>query len=747
MRSQCNSCRFRRPPQEPSPQGAPRADARKLDPATPAAGDIAPGETHTYTFSLDAGQFAHLVVEQKNINVAVKLLTEAGVVLASVDDYEALNRTEQILYVTEAAGVFRLEVRADKDAPATGQYTARIAEVRAASQQDRERIAARKFYMEGNRLLWQKTAASRLRAIEKYREAALGWRRAGDRSDEAGAINVIGLIYSWLGEMEAAFENCERALSLWREAGDTRREARGLTLLGELYNMTGEAEKALDAHRRALELRRALEDHEGVILSLDNIGVVYASFGDARRALQYYEEALALQSKTGEQRHAPKLSGDTGEAHEALGNLEGALEYQALALASLRASNNRNGVARTLHRIGRVHVKRGDLAKALACFEESLKIHRAVGNLYRVADMLTSIGEMHYRLGDTGKALEHFRESLAIRRPGGEAPGEAAAHYWVARVLSDRGETADALREVVRAVEIAETLRTSVASQELRASFFATVEQYYELYADLLMRLHAADPAGGHDAAALAVSERARARSLLDLLAEARARIRRGVDEKLLMRERALQQRLNAAAENYAALGAARRDEAQAAEVAKEVAALTAELDEARAEIRRVSPRYSALVEPRTLGLAEIQKLLDDDTLLVEYKLGESRSFLWAVTRDRLKSFVLPGRAEVERAARRLHELLTERNRWPAGETPEQRRARLARAESEYAEVAQVMSRMLLAPAASMLGRKRLVVVADGALHYVPFAALPAPEGGGRGRGTGDRFEATRREP
>jgi CHAT domain-containing protein len=407
------------------------------------------------------------------------------------------------------------------------------------------------------------------------------------------------------------------------------------------------------------------------------------------------------------------------------GSVEDALEYQTRALAGLRNRNSRNGVANALHSIGRIHVKRGDFSKARTSFAEALALHRELGNVYRVADTLTSIGEIHFRLGDSTKALEHFRESLALRRPGEEAAGEAAARYWVARVLSDRGETKDALSEIAGAVRIAETLRTRVASQELRDSFFATVDQYYELYADLLMRLHDADPAGGHDAAALAVSERARARSLLDLLAEARADIRRGVDPKLLARERALQQRLNATAENYATIDSGRRDEAQ---TAKEVAALTSELDEARAEIRRVSPRYAALVQPRTLSLADIKQLLDDNALLIEYKLGENRSFLWAVTRNDMKSFVLPGRAKIEGAARRLHELLTERNLRPAGETPEQRRARLVRSEREYVEVAGVLSRMLLAPAASMLGRKRLVVIADGALHYVPFSALPDPK-------------------
>lgn len=701
-----------------------RADARKLDSRATVTDEIAPGETHIYRLTFAADQFARVVVQQRGVDVALSLRTDAGLLVATADDVESPNGSEVLLVVTEAAGSFNLEVYADADGETRGQYSVRLAQVRAASPHDHERVLAQRLIAKGNRLLAQRTAESRLGAIEQYKEAATVFRRAGDRNREAGAINNIGLFYFWLGEIQAAFEHGERALSLWQEIGDQRGEARALNLLGHVHASSGEAEKALDAHRRALEIRRAVEDPLGVIASLDQIGMVYASFGDARRALEYYEQALALALKSGQRRREARLLANLGDAHETLGSLDDALGYQTRALAGLRRRNNRGGVASALHSIGRIHVKRGDFSKSRTSFAEALALQRELGNLSRVADTLTSIGEIHFRLGDSTKALEHFHESLALRRPGEETTGEAAARYWLARVLADRGDTKDALSEVAGAVKIAETLRTRVASQELRASFFAAVQQYYELYTDLLMRRHAEDPTGGHDAAALAVSERARARSLLDLLAEARADIRRGVDPKLLSRERGLQQRLNATAEHDATIDSGRRDEAQ---IAKEVAALTSELDEARAEIRRVSPRYAALVEPRTLSLADIKQLLDDNTLLIEYKLGESRSFLWAVTRNDMKSFVLPGRAKIEGAARRLHELLTERNVRPSVETPDQRRARLVRSEKEYAEVAGVLSRMLLAPAASILGSKRLVIIADGALHYVPFGALPAP--------------------
>ncbi len=105
--------------------------------------------------------------------------------------------------------------------------------------------------------------------------------------------------------------------------------------------------------------------------------------------------------------------------------------------------------------------------------------------------------------------------------------------------------------------------------------------------------------------------------------------------------------------------------------------------------------------------------MLDPDTLLLEYALGPQRSWLWAVTPESVASFQLPPRAEIEEAAHRAHGLLA------AGrQTLAQGQARLALAE---------LTRLLLEPAAGLLGRKRLLVVGDGALHFVPFAALPIP--------------------
>jgi len=205
------------------------------------------------------------------------------------------------------------------------------------------------------------------------------------------------------------------------------------------------------------------------------------------------------------------------------------------------------------------------------------------------------------------------------------------------------------------------------------------------------------------------------------MLTEASADISEGIDAALLERERSLQKRINASAEyQYRLLGEKHtREQVDAAK--RELDSLIDESRQVESKIRETSPRYAELKYPQPLGLPEIQRMLDPETLLLEYSLGEERSYLWAVTPTRVESFELPKRAEIEALARQSYEWLA------AGETGAQLRARLAQTAAKTPEWADALSRILLRPVASRLGRKRLVIVADGALQYIPFAALSSP--------------------
>src|SRR5213075_2294535 len=119
-----------------------------------------------------------------------------------------------------------------------------------------------------------------------------------------------------------------------------------------------------------------------------------------------------------------------------------------------------------------------------------------------------------------------------------------------------------------------------------------------------------------------------------------------------------------------------------------------------------------------------IQQELDANTLLLEYSLGEEQSYLWAVTRNSLKTYKLPKGEQIQAVAQQVHQALTARTVMKSLETSAQRKARIAQDDAKFQQAANDLSRMILVPAATDLGSKRLIVVADGALQYVPFAVL-----------------------
>jgi CHAT domain-containing protein len=213
-----------------------------------------------------------------------------------------------------------------------------------------------------------------------------------------------------------------------------------------------------------------------------------------------------------------------------------------------------------------------------------------------------------------------------------------------------------------------------------------------------------------------------------------------------------LQRRINTKAAEKERLLDGRGVKARASSLDKEISELTSRYSEVIAQIHAASPNYHALMRPQPLSAAEIQReLLDEDTVLLEFALGEKRSWLWAVTPGSLDSYCLPAEKEIEAASRNIYELLTSRQ--PKKDLTESEQQRLIiEADAKFTTEISALSRMLLGPIASKLRQewkdKRLVIVAPGALEYLPFAVLPLPEpeerGGGatrrRGDGTTDSF-------
>jgi len=404
-----------------------------------------------------------------------------------------------------------------------------------------------------------------------------------------------------------------------------------------------------------------------------------------------------------------------------MGGYQKAVEYYERALPIFRELKFPLGEADVLYGLGSAYAYLSHSEKAIDHFEQALAIYREAKSRYGEGYTLDKLGLVYSRLNRPEKAIEYHQEALAISRAINLRDMEASALYGLASAERAQGNLSASRTHIEQSLTIVESLRSNeISSLELRASFLTSFQSSYQLYTDVLMRQHQAEPGKGSDALAVEVSERQRARSLLDLLTEGRADLRQGVDAALLERERSLGIQLNDKAQLLA-----RAKPEQADALKNEISQLETDYERAQVAIRKASPHYAALVQPQPLKLKEIQAQLDADTLLLEYALGEEHSYLWAITKDSLASYELPKRELIEKSARDVYELLTARSTNKSGESAQQRQERISEAEAKLPAVARGLSQTILAPVAAQLGNKRLVVVADGALQYIPFAMLP----------------------
>ncbi|MGA7989864.1 MAG: CHAT domain-containing protein [Thermoanaerobaculia bacterium] len=728
---------------------------RTLEPGAHVERSLAPGEIHDYQESLIRGQFFRLVVEQNHLDVAVRIFAPGGRVLAKVDN--AADRAEplSLSVVVSESGLHRVEIRLRGRRSASGKYTLILDQSRPATPDDDRRIGAERDRAGGDHLLGGSSAVASKGALELYEKALAVFREVGDRREEAATLARMSDALAWQGDHRPALERAEQALALWRAEDDRYGEAAALDQVGSSLSDLGDEKRALGYFEQALALRRADGNFLGQAETLNNIAVARGSLGQFPEAIALYTEALDLARAAGGEANEAIYLKNRASNRVVLGETDRALADFRSALTFFRATGNRREQGITQYEIGNVLLTKGEATaalrqygrartvlrkvgdksfeaftlnmmglahlvshaprSALADFQLALELFRSTQDRRGAAMVLGNIGRAHLDMGETAEGLKLLREALPLVRATESGSLEAVALADLARGERAQGDLDAARARVEEALRITESLRESIPEAGMRASFTASSRDRYDLLIDILMKLHAKRPGDGWDAEALRASERARARSLIELLAEAHIDLRAGVDEVLLEKEHSLELQLETRRREEQRRLAAPSSEEPSDASGRALDALLAEYEDVQGRLRVASPRYAALARPQPLGSREIQEqVLDRETVLLEFELGEERSFVWAVTSDTLTSHELPGRKVLEAAARRLYQA------WNAGSGID---------DAESARRARALSGMLLGPVADQLGRKRLAIVAEGALQYLPFAALPSPGG------------------
>jgi CHAT domain-containing protein len=752
-----------------SPAKAFQQEITTLSPGATIERELKGGDVHNFRVSLVRGQFMHVLVRQLGMDVVVTTFGSDGKHLFSVDSPNGSWGTEPVVLVAETSGDYRLEVRpANEKAPAA-RYEIRIAALREATRADRDHVEAQRTFEEAETLRAQAKADSRRAAIEKYKRALSLFQKAEERAGQALTLYALGFAHAELGEFRSTLEYTSQALPLFRALGDDTMEGFTLNLtgsaddflgelpkaleylnqalvlfkkqanhaseasvlnnLGRIYYQNSDWQRSLENYSQALALFRLIKDRTREAIALQNLGVTYYSLGEQGKALDYFQQALLQGRAVGDKRREALALSEIGYVWSSSGEPQKALDYYNQALALSQAAGDRSGQATTFDFLGIAYSALGDTKSALNYHQQALDLKRATSNPREEATTLGNIGHVYNQLGQPQKALEYYSQALALFRALEDRNRVAVILQGIALSERQLGNLSEARQRVEEALSLVEAVRAGTGSQQFRASYFASQREPYELYIDLLMQLHRLKPTEGHDAEALQSSERGRARSLTEMLNEAHVDIRQGVGSDLIAKGRDLNQLLNAKAQRQIQLKGQKGSAEQIATLDKEISTLEDEYQQVQGAIRKASPAYAALTQPQPLGLKEIQAQLDQGTMLLEYSLGNEHSYVWAVTWNSLKTYELPKREQVEKAARLVYELLTARSQSKAGENAQTKPERIAEADLQLLNASKELSQMVLGPIGSELGTERLVIVADGALQYVPFSALSVVSG------------------
>ena len=535
-------------------------------------------------------------------------------------------------------------------------------------------------------------------ALRDYNEALRVGQEANDRSWKPTVLSSMAAIYLDFGEIARSTALCEAAIKASETEGEPEDAALGLNGLAVIADLRAEPLKALSYYQRALTLARAIKAQSREAGALANIAGVYDSFHQYEQALEVIHEAVAIYRDDEDPSGESTALANMGIIYDRMGRHREAFESLNRALALQRANENREGQAHTLLGLGDAYRNAGDPAKALEAYTESLTLMTAVEDRIGETKVCSKLGLAYYDQGNYQKASEYYLRNLPLTRAAGDRREEAVLLSSLGLLNEDMGDlkAAEALYE--QGLEAIEYIRTAARLEELKTEIASGTAELYSRA--ILLKLKFGKPAE-----AFQLSERARARTLLDQMNSARIDMRKSADRDLIEQEQSLRFEL-------ASLEKKLTEEMARGGAPEACAPLQERLNQGRqayAEIvirlKASNPEYAELQGYSPISRVEIQRLLGPETTLLSYYVTTSKTLAFVVTRDSFNVVEIPvGEKELQNAIDWFRSFASLRDPEPAS--------------------LKQLGRWLIAPVRQHIKTARVCVIPHGILHQLPFAAL-----------------------
>ncbi|HKV34788.1 MAG TPA: CHAT domain-containing tetratricopeptide repeat protein [Pyrinomonadaceae bacterium] len=540
-----------------------------------------------------------------------------------------------------------------------------------------------------------------LRYVELQRVVA---EKIGDRVGIAGAWLNMSIVRTGQDDYELGLVAAYKALAIYESLGSKRGVALTTESLSNLYRALGDLKHAFENAQKSLRLCEEENHRKGIMIALAELAIIYGHQNNPEQALAHLERALSLAQELGDTFMIATLRNDMAFQYEKVGDYQHALDIYQQLLKQTETFGDKGGAAMIRDQIGRILAEQGRYEEALNNHRDAITALEAANKKHATVIALNHMSDVYLRQENYTEAFAVSQRAVSVGREGGRK-GDI---FWAVTNLGyaqlGLNRLAEARQSFSEAVSIAESLRAQAAGGvEERQRYFEGGLRAHHGMLSVLVKENRPDEA-------LVFAERAKARSLLDLLQQGRVSVHKAMTAAEQQEEARLKSQITQLNKQLARFK----------QLDKNVAAVETQLEKARLSYEAFqNALYAAHPELKTqrgeapiINTRELAELLPDtSTVLLEYVVTGEQTYLFAITRTAEKAevqlYTLPiKRAELEKQIESFCKQLATRD-------------------LGFRSSAVKLYDLLLTPAQAQLrGKTNVVIAPDSNLWDLPFQAL-----------------------
>jgi len=554
-----------------------------------------------------------------------------------------------------------------------------------------------------------------LKSVESFDSAIDLSRQINSREHELKCLRQLSITYWDMSDLEKFFLLNEQGLKIAREINHKAEIGRALNNIGLYYSLSGSYSMSLIRYFEALDIARRSENSIGLSDNLNNIANVYMNLGNYEKSLEYLTEALKIDEQVGDERLVSMDFNNLGELYRRLASKQGGTDYlykalekfeKCLALAEKIGDKATEIIS--LNNIGNIFLNLNDYQNAYSFLQMGLTRSKESRNSESIGMILSNMGFVYLFQNKYIKAEQYFHEAIDNGTKIGAINVLWESYFGLGKTLERRNELSEAISCYRKSIELIDHVRSRIALDIQKAGYVRNKLKVYESLVALYYRMYRSNKSNEVIAEMFNATEKAKSRALIDTLSASEFDIRDKLNPNLSIREKEISEKI---ANNLKLLTIGNISDLKRGEIEQQLLDAENEYTELISYLRVEIPELAEIVSPNPYSLDYVKEhLLNDETALIEYYLGEEQSFIFYVSKMEIRLSELPPLSVIHQSIKAYLKMLSE----PPRITYESERA------------ARRLFEELLAPVLKDVPNNisHLIIIPDGSLFYMPFETL-----------------------